>query len=153
MYPHFTPLDQHVKELRAIGIRLQPYSYPVVADDEDISFLKQRDVVVDGYTVVVHFSRADYQGLYLDIVSLTGKYMPFLPMNVLCKIAERFLGKKELTFGEFTKNGRKLYSWMVLYKKGGIPIANSYVQNGIADSFNGLEFTRCDKQGVKTPPL
>lgn len=155
MYPQFTNIDQHVKEMRALAIRLVPFTHPKLLDDEDVSFLKQREVVVDGYTMIVHYSRADYEGVYLDIISLTGKYMPFLPMPLLCKMAEKFLGDKELTFVEFIKNGRKLYSWMVLCKKNGEPISNTYIQNGVSDSFNGLEFTRCDnnvlQKNVETP--
>jgi hypothetical protein len=150
----FETLDNQVESMKKMAVILCPYSHPKVKNDEDISYLKQREIVIDGYTVVISYSRSDYEGMYLDIVSFTGRHMPFLPMPLICKIGKRFLGDKELTFSEFLKSGRKFYSWMVLYKANGTPISNNFVQNGINDSFNGLEFTRCNTQNaVQAPPI
>lgn len=144
MLYEFEKLTDQIDAMRKMAILLIPYSHPRVKDDADVMILKQRELVVDGYTVIVSLSRADYEGVYLDVISCTGKYMPFLPMPLLCKLGKMFLGGKELTFNEFLKSGRKFYSWMVLYKADGTPISNSFVQNGTNESFNGLEFTRCE---------
>lgn len=154
MLYEYAKLDDEIAAMRRMAIMLVPYSHPRVRDDGDVSFFKQREIVVDGYTVTVSYSRSDYEGVYLDVISFTGKYMPYLPMPVSCKLGERFLGDKELTFNEVTKGSRKYYSWMVLFKADGTPISNSFVQNGTEDSFNGLEFTRCGTQDkAQVPPV
>jgi hypothetical protein len=154
MLYEYQKLDDEIVSMRKMAIMLVPYSHPKVSDDYDVNYLKQRETVVDGYTITISLSRSDYEGVYLDVVSFTGKYMPYLPMPILCKLGERFLGNKELTFNEVTKDGRKYYSWMVLFKADGTPISNSFVQNGIEDSFNGLEFTRCGaKETMQVPPV
>lgn len=149
----YEKLEDHIAAMRKMAIMLVPYSYPHVRDDSDVSFFKQRYIFVDGYSITISYSRSDYEGLYLDVINFTGNHMPYLPMPVLCKLGERFLGNKELTFNEFMKNGKKFYSWMVLFKADGTPISNSFVQNGIEDSFNGLEFMRCGSTKETHLPL
>ena len=154
MLYEFEKLDDQIKAMKQMSILLIPYSQPRVSDDDDVSFFKQREIIVDGYRIIANFSHSDYEGIYLDVISFTGKYMPYLPMILLCKLGERFLGNKELTFNESLRNGRKFYSWMVLYKADGTPVSNNFVSDGIEDSFNGLEFTRCStKQEIQTPPI
>lgn len=142
----FTKLDQHVKEMINMAVKLLKYP----SDDEDISLFKQREIIVDGYFLVVYFSRYDYkQNGYLDVVSISGKYMPFLPISVLCKIAKKFLGDKELSFFDLLKDGRKFYSWTVLHKEDGTPVTNSLVaQYGTFSSYNGLDFVQCHKSSI-----
>lgn len=138
-------LDQHIKEMKGMAQLLVSYGQ---SEDDDVSVLKQREIVVDGYTICVHFSRSEHKhdNTYIDIVSFTGKYMPFLPMTFVCKIGEAYLGNKELTFTELLNNGRKYYSWLVLYCNG-IPISNTSIK-GVCDSYNGLEFTRCKESNT-----
>lgn len=145
LYEYENLVDQ-IEPMRKMAIMLAPYSHPHVQDETDVLFLKQRDIIVDGYTVIISCSRADYEGVYLDAISFTGRYMPYLPMPIVCKLGEKFLGNKELTFNELLKDGRKVYTWMVLCKSDGTPISNDFVQNGICDSFNKLEFTRQKKE-------
>jgi hypothetical protein len=153
MLYEYEKLSDVIEGMKRMAIMLVPHSYPNKPEDSDINFFKQREIVVDGYTLVVSFNRCDYQGVYLDVLSFTGKYMPYLPMPLLCKVGEAFLGNKELTFNEVLRSGRKFYSWMVLYKADGTPISNSFVNNGINDSFNGLEFTRCGTgDAMQVPP-
>lgn len=137
-------LDQHVKEMKGMAQLLVSYG---LSEDHDVHILKQREIVVDGYSICVHFSRNEHRhnGTYLDVVSITGKYMPFLPMTFICKVGEAYLGCKELTFTEVLSNGRKYYNWMVLYRDDGTPISNNFTE-GVNDSYNGLEFTRCESK-------
>lgn len=143
-----TPFKQHVKDMKIMAQFLVPYSPPNAPDDDDITFFKQREIVADGYTLAVQLSRIEHKDhdAYLDVVSLTGKYMPYLPMPLLCKVAEGFLGNKELTFTEVTQNGRKYYSWMVLYNLNGTPISNDFIGEGVVETYNGLKFIRCQNQ-------
>ena len=141
---HHMKLDQHVAEMKNMAVRLAKYPN----DDEDLCLFKQREIIVDGYFIIVYFARYDYeQDGYLDVISISGKYMSFLPIVVLCKVAEKFLGNKELSFFDFLKDGRRFYSWTVYHKKDGTPIPNQFIQNGGKQtSYNGLEFISCDQE-------
>jgi hypothetical protein len=138
----YEKLDDQIDPMKKMAIMLVPYSHPHVRDD-DVCFLKQREIIVDGYSIILQFSRADYNGMYVDLVSVSGKYMPFLPIGLLCKIGQKFLGDKELTFTEILRNGKKAYNWMQMCKRDGTPISNQMLNDGVEDSFNGFEFTHC----------
>lgn len=136
-------LQSHVVGMKRLAEMLSQYSYPVrMTDEEDIAVLKQREIVVDGYTIVVYFGIADYGGIVLNVLSLTSKYSPFLPFALLCKVAVAFLGNKELSFVECSKDRQKVYTWMTLVHKNGKPISNEYLSQAKPCSYNGLEFAR-----------
>ena len=54
-------LEVQVEEMRSLGEQLIPYNFPRAPAEweEDINLLKAREIIVDGYTVVVHYSKAD----------------------------------------------------------------------------------------------
>src|SRR4051812_13341963 len=108
-------LKIHVSDMKRLAEILSQYSYPVrMTDENDIAILKQREIVVDGYNLVAYFGIADYGGIVLNMLSLTSEYSPFLPFALICKIAVEFLGNRELSFVECSKDKKKVYTWMVL---------------------------------------
>ena len=120
----YKPIDQHIDEMRAAASRLVDHTYPKVPKriEADIDCLKQRQVLVDGYDVAVHFSCADYNTCHIESVEIVGVYVPFLPMYLVCKIASLFLGSHELKYAESFKRGRKVYMWTVALDSHGRPI-------------------------------
>lgn len=111
--------DENVREMKSFGNFLIPYSRPKVSqeDDNDISFFKSREVAVDGYSLVIYYCKNEWPTHYMEMVQVTGKYTPFLPFCLVCKIGRKFLGDKHLSYVDFIKEDRKTYCWTVATDK------------------------------------
>ncbi|NIQ17107.1 MAG: hypothetical protein GTO02_22805, partial [Candidatus Dadabacteria bacterium] len=102
-------LEKHVKEMRAFGELLMPYTFPKVAPQEeiDINFIKSREFDVDGYSVIVYYNKANWDEHYLETIQIMSLYGVFLPFYLICKIAKQFFGDQYLSLIEFFQNGKK----------------------------------------------
>lgn len=143
-------LAQNVKELKAFGACLMPYNYPKVGPEEEdeIGFIKSREIVVDGYTVVVYYNKADWTEHYLEILQITGRFTPFLPFSLVCKIGKSFLGDKELSYVDFIKDGRKVYCWTCGLDLNNTPIPHPYKAEVLDCSFEGFFYRRLNPASV-----
>lgn len=113
-------IDQSVQELKNLGKILIPYNYPKTKlgnEEDDLLVFKTRLFVVDGYSLVAHYQRCEYDDYYLDILQIYGDYSTFLPLPVICKLAKKFLGNKELSLVEAYKDNRKIYCWTLYLNK------------------------------------
>jgi hypothetical protein len=137
---YITKPEDHLREMKKLASFLQPFSPPKYPQDEDITWLKQRDVIIDGYQLVVHYAQSDHDDTRLDVLTVGCKISPSLPLKIVCKVAEMFLGKENLTLFEITKSGRKIYSWMVMFREGKA-IINTQM-NLESFCYNGFTFFR-----------
>lgn len=146
--------EVHVREMKGLAGVLQPFTPPKHPADEDISWLKQREVIVDGYPMIAHYSEADYGDVKMDILTIGCKFAPFIPFNVVCKVAKMFLGESHLTLFEYTRGGRKIYSWMLI-SRDGKPVNDFQMANSEKQNYNGFNFYRADTSGEQavTPNL
>lgn len=148
--------DKTIKEMRSLARMLQPESFPIKsAEQEDaISCLKQREVTLDGYEIIVYFNNCSYGEVSLETLQIFGKQFTYLPFSLICKCAYKFLGEKELALVEvmsFGKKGelvddmaRRIYVWTVYYKEGQ-PIASPFAKEIKHCSYDGLEFSQIEK--------
>lgn len=134
---------QHVSEMKKLAEVLLPYSPPRQPKDEDISWFKSREIIVDGIPVIVHYSISDNGNFKPAVLTVGAKGAPFLPFGVVCKVARMFLGDDNLTLFEYTKGGSKIYSWMVLLQEG-VAIDNNQTERANQESYNGFDFFRID---------
>lgn len=146
------PLEEVVKYMRALGETLIPYNYPKAPAEweDDISILKINDVWVDGYNVGVHYSKADYGDHYLITLQVWSKNSPFLPFNLVCKVARKFVGEDSLALVEFFRNSRKIYCWTQTLDLDSQPCPNP--QQGDSVEFrvyDGLAFAHVDPSNMK----
>lgn len=113
-------LIQEVKEMRKMAETLLPHTYPNVPFKEEYEVLplKCRNLLVDGYDIVVNFSISDYNKYFVESLQIQSAYSFFLPFTLVCKVARNFLGSDNLAFAEFTKNNKKIYCWTVRIKNG-----------------------------------
>lgn len=136
--------DEIVKEMKSFGTFLMPYSRPKVRqeDDDDVNFMKAKEVTVDGYALVIYYSKNDWPTHYMEILQVTGKYSPFLPFSLVCKIGKKFLGDKHLSLVEFTREDRKTYCWTVASDKTNNPIPAPYKKESLSDDcvYEGLYY-------------
>lgn len=143
---YITKPHDHVREMKKTAEFLIPFSPPCHPKDDDISMLRSRDIIVDGYPIVAHLMISDHGDLKAMVLTLACKQVPFLPMYVVCKIATMYLGTQYLTLLEYIKDGAKIYSWMVLLRKDE-PVEHIDLSKGDKVSYNGLEFIRNKEQG------
>jgi hypothetical protein len=108
-------LQQEVAEMRSMADRLVPLTFPAVTfkEEQEILLLKQRVAVVDGYEVIICFSKADYGEHTLESLQLQSVFAPFLPFHMVCKLGRAFLGDHHLSYIEFFKSSKKVYCWTV----------------------------------------
>jgi hypothetical protein len=140
---YVTKPKDHVREMKGLAKSLHPYTPPRHPKDDDISWLKTREVIVDGIPMVVHYSESDHGDIIPAVLTIGCKNAPFIPFAVVCKVARMFLGTENLTLFEYTKGGSKIYSWMVLLNKG-IPVGNHHTDKADKESYNGFDFFRVE---------
>lgn len=115
-------IEKSVLELKNLGKILIPYNYPISNSnlyEDDLVILKTRLFVIDGYSIVAHYQRCDYDDCYMDVLQIYGDYSNFLPISVSCKMAKLFLGESELFLIETYKESKKIYCWTVYLDKDG----------------------------------
>lgn len=118
------PLSQVVDEMKNVGDMLVPYNYPLKDRniEHDVATLKTRVISIDGYSVGLYFSRADYGEFYIETLHIFGDKCPFLPFCMVADLGKKFLGNHHLYLIEVIRNERKVYVWTVYLDKRGRPI-------------------------------
>src|SRR5688500_2609152 len=96
-------LAEIVSDMKRMGDMLVPFTFPKVdfKTEQDILLFKQRVVLIDGYEVLLCFSKADYDDYFLESVQVQASCSPFLPFTVVCKLGRAFLGDSNLSYIEF----------------------------------------------------
>lgn len=144
MYCKQELLDNFVDRMKNLADILVPYNYPKVPfpifDDELLPF-RSDIIVVDGYSVVIHFQKSDYDDYFMEVLQIYGESVPFLPFAVVSKIARQFLGSHELSLVEVFKESRKIYCWTVYCDKSGRPLPPPIEVEAEICHFNDLKYT------------
>ena len=120
MSNNFSKTMSSIGELKRLGKLLIPHNYPKSLSEEqedDLLIFKSRKFLIDGYSVIAHYQRCDYDEYFMDVLQLYGDYSTFLPINVNCKLARMFLGDMELSLIETYKEMKKIYCWTLYLDK------------------------------------
>lgn len=138
----FQNIDDLVEEMKNIGDILVPYNWPQNDPklENDLNSLKTRFFDIDGYSLVVHFSRADYKTHFLETLQIMGDKAPFLPFCLVSKLGRRFLGSHHLYLVELIKNNRKIYCWTVHLDRNGRPIEPVHKQKSQFCEYDGFGY-------------
>ena len=134
-------LDSTIEQMKSLGEQLVEFTHPKAdtSMEDDITVLRGRDVVVDGYHVTVFYSKADYGEYKLETFQVLGKWMPFVPFTAVCKLARKFLGDKHLSLVEIYLDQRKTYVWTLTTGPDGE--AKPPVQSVVSEvEFEGLHY-------------
>ena len=143
-------VDEVISNARIIGEQLMCYNFPQADPrlEDDLNILKTKEVLVDGYSVILHYSKADYRTYYLETLQILGKNSPFLPFHLVVKIARKFLGNQKLTLVEPMRDNRKIYCWTVTLDRRGIAIDSPNQPPVEAQSYDGFKYTYLDAQHI-----
>jgi hypothetical protein len=110
MFKH-DKIDVIVQEMRNLGEQFVPYSTP--QNENDISILKTRQVTIEGYDLVLYYTKSKFEEHGTEVLQIYGQRMPFLPFYLIFKLARLFLGDLQLSLVELYKENRKIYCWTV----------------------------------------
>lgn len=134
-------LEEIIECMRTFGDMLIPFNFPKTplsnTMEDDLAIFKQREAIIDGYPIIIHYQKADYEKHLMETLQIYGKNSPFLPFNLICNLAKRFLGSHHLSLIEIFKDNRKIYIWSVCVDRRGRPIPSPYE----------LETEECDFEG------
>jgi hypothetical protein len=135
-------LNKVIDEMKRLSEHLMPYSHPNVdaKDETIIDVLKFRQIMVDGYEITLHYNKYEYEDHFLETLQIMGKKIPFIPFNLICKIARKALGDEHLSLIEILRESRKIYCWTVTKNKRGVPMPNSYKTKAEQCTYEGFEY-------------
>lgn len=117
-------LDKIVTEMKGLGEFLVDFTYPQASSKEEdqISVLKSREIMIDGYEIGVHYSKSETDDRYLECLQCFGLHSPFLPFAIVVKVARKFLGDEHLCFIDVYQNNKKTYCWTVSVDESGLAL-------------------------------
>lgn len=144
-------LDEIVREMKSLGDVLVPFNFPKMplsGWEDDLGIFKAREVVIDGYSIFLHYQKSDYDDYLIETLQIHNRKSPFLPFNLICKIGRRFLGSKNLSLIEIYKEHRKIYIWTVCSDRQGnsVPIPNQPLTESC--EFEGLQYTYMQPKNI-----
>jgi hypothetical protein len=122
-----------IKEMKAMADILVEYSFPKVSKESEaeINILKIRNICIDGYDLILHFNKADYEKCFINSLQIFSKFSTFLPFNVVFKIARKFLGNDNLFLYEEFATDKKVYCWCLNLDKENNPVKVSLFGNEV----------------------
>lgn len=137
-------LDAIIERMRNLGEMLVPYNFPQspppTTMEDELAIFKHREAIIDGYPVVLHYQKADYDKHLMETLQIYGKNSPFLPFGLICKLGKRFLGSNYLSLVELFKDNRKIYIWSVCVNRKGQPIPAPYEMETEECEFEGFNY-------------
>lgn len=146
----YKSLDEIVEEIKNLGDLLVSYNYPMAPKEweDDIYMLKSQEVDIDGYTVTIYFSRANHGDSFQEVLHIMGgPKLPFIPFNVVSKLAKKFLGGSALSLVELLKNGIRVYCWSILLTPDGRPVPAKFKNSEICE-YEGFKYLNVDPKEV-----
>lgn len=135
--------DDIVNNMKSLASMLIPHNYPqnpLALFDEDLEIFKERESIVDGYSVILHYQISDYENYRLKTLQIYNKIGPFLPFNLVVKIAKKFLGTEQLSLVEVFKSNRKIYCWSLSTDEKDQPIETPYISESQSCVFEGFKY-------------
>jgi hypothetical protein len=136
--------DDVVADMRVLGEQLIPYNHPKGdrSLENYLTIVKSVEAVLDGYNLILHYSKADYRTHFLETAQVYGKRLPFLPFHLVAKIGKKFLGPNHLMLAEQLNEGQKIYCWNVVVDKKGKAIENAqYKEDCTLMEYEGFKYS------------
>jgi len=136
-------LDEVVPNMKSLGNMLLPYTYPrslYSIMDTDLDIFRERELYVDGYSVIIYYQKSDYGYYLLETLQVYNKVGPFLPFSIVLKLGTKFLGNGGLSLVELFRSDRKIYCWSLATDDYGKPIDLPYEADGENCSYEGISY-------------
>jgi hypothetical protein len=120
--------EETINRMKKLAKTLIPKTFPNVsmAYGQDLLMLKSSELIIDGYTIVVFYSISDFKDHKIKSLQVHSKNHQFLPFNVACKIARKFLESKYISLIEIFSNNKRIYCWTQVCDEEENPIMSPY---------------------------
>lgn len=133
-------INQLVDSMKKMSDLIYGYSLP----GRSVSPLLTRYLTVDGYDLTVFYSKTISgrgDDLYnLETFQCSSRYYPFLPFDLVKKLACLFLGDEQLSLAEqFTEHGR-IYCWYLFKESDNQKISYPY-ENADLINYDGWNYS------------
>lgn len=135
-------IQKTIDRMKKLGESLSYKTFPncKIGEDEDLILLKSAEILIDGYTVIVFYSVSDYAKYKIKTFQIYSKNHNFLPFNIVCKMAKKFLGEEYISLIELFTNNRKIYCWTMMCDKQNHPIMSPYNDYYIKKEFEDFNY-------------
>jgi len=138
------PIDEIVESMRSVGETLIPHNYPkskppLPGKEDELLLFKKKSVIVDGWNLDLHYQKCDFDEYYTETLQVYAHYAPFMPFNLVAKLARKFLGAHHLSLVEIFREGRKIYCWTVYVDRRGRPLEFPFdipIENCVFEGMN-----------------
>ena len=111
--------DQKSTQLKLLADVLKKYSSPYNSKelDNQLLLLKKNEICFDGYNLIYHFTKTNYENYILENLQVYSKDFPILPFCVPFKFAQCFYQDiKNVSYLESEIDNIRVYCWMFLRK-------------------------------------
>jgi hypothetical protein len=135
-------IDNIIEDMMHFGDQLVPYNYPQADPrlEEELFILKAREAIVDGYAVLLYYNKSDYKNYFIESLQIHSKTSPFLPFNLIVKVAKKFLGGHNLALSEILRDNKKIYCWTALMDTSGRPMPTLNKESQLCN-FEGFKYS------------
>lgn len=135
-------IQKTIDRMKKLGETLSSKTFPncEIGEDEDLILLKSTEILIDGYTLILFYSVSDYHDHKIKTLQIYSKNHHFLPFNVVCKMAKKFLGEKYISLIELFVNNRKVYCWASICDEKDNPVMNPYSNQYTEKEFEDFNY-------------
>lgn len=135
-------IQETIDRMKRLGEMMSSKTFPNcnIGEDEDLIFLKSTEILIDGYTLILFYSVSDYSDHKIKNLQIYSKNHSFLPFNIVCKMAKKFLGDKYISLLELFYNNRKIYCWTMFTDSRDNPVVSPYDGNYIKKEFGDFNY-------------
>ena len=109
--------DKKCDQVRLLADVLKKYSLPNNSKefDEELLLIKKSEIFFDGYNLIFHFTKTDYDNYTLENLQVYSKDFSILPFNVPFKFAKTFFKDlNNVSYLESEVENIRVYCWMFL---------------------------------------
>lgn len=111
--------DEKCNQLKLLADVLKKYSSPYNSKEleDELLLLKKSEICFDGYNLIFHFTKTNYENYVLENLQIYSKDFYILPFYVVFKFAKSFYNDLEnVSYLESEVDNIRIYCWMFLRK-------------------------------------
>ena len=112
--------DKKIDQLKVLADVLEKYSHHNNCKEfeKELLLLKKSEIFFDGYNLVFHFSKTNYENYTLDNLQVYSRDFSILPFDVPFKFAQSFYKDiNNVSYLESEVDSVRVYCWMLLKNK------------------------------------
>lgn len=143
-------IDDLVYRSRAVSDQLLRYGTSSNDEFSQITrSLRDLSFIIDGYPVLAHFTKSRAGDNIIEYLQIQPTLSEFLPFNVVFKIAQKFMGSRNLSYTEVYKGGKKVYFWILSVTEDGKPVELEGLEDYEEMEYNGIKYNHVNSSQIE----